>query len=47
MASGGFNLRKWNSNSQTLLKSIEAWENSQEQRGSVDHATAEDDELCA
>ena len=33
MASGGFNLRKWNSNSQTLLKSIETCESSQEQRG--------------
>lgn len=32
-ASGGFNLRKWNSNSQTLLKSIEACESSQEKRG--------------
>ena len=47
MASGGFNLRKWNSNSQTLLKSIEACESSQEQRRSVDHATAEDDESYA
>ena len=47
MASGGFNLRKWNSNSQTLLKSIETCESSQEQRGSVDHATAEDDESYA
>ena len=47
MASGGFNLRKWNSNSQTLLKSIEACERSQEQKGSVDHATAEDDESYA
>ena len=47
MASGGFNLRKWNSNSQTLLKSIETCESLQEQRGSVDHATAEDDESYA
>ena len=47
MANGGFILRKWNSNSQTLLKSIEACENSQEQRGSVDHATAKDDESYA
>ena len=47
MASGGFNLRKWNSNSQTLLKSIETCESLQEQRGSVDHATAENDELYA
>ena len=44
MASGFFNLRKWNLNSQTVLKSIEACESSQELRGSVDHATAEDDE---
>ena len=47
MASGGFNLRKWNSNSQTLLKLIETCESLQEQRGSVDHATAENDELYA
>lgn len=44
MATGGFNLRKWNTNSQTLLKSIETCESLQEQRGSVDHATAEDDD---
>lgn len=44
MASGGFNLRKWNSNSQTLMKSIEACEILQEQKNAVDHATAEDDE---
>ncbi|PFX11629.1 hypothetical protein AWC38_SpisGene24559 [Stylophora pistillata] len=47
MASGGFNLRKWNSNSQTLLKSIQACESSQEQTASVDPATAEDDESYA
>jgi len=47
MAGGGFNLRKWNSNSQTLLKSTETCESSQEQRGSVDHATAENDESYA
>ncbi|XP_044172645.1 uncharacterized protein LOC114972132 [Acropora millepora] len=47
MASGGFNLRKWNTNSQTLLKSIEACENSQEQKESVDQCTAEDDESYA
>lgn len=47
MASCGFNLRKWNSNSQTLLKSIEACESSQEQKGLVDHTTTEDDESYA
>ena len=47
MASRGFNLRKWNLNSQTLLKSIEACESSQEQRGLVDHATAEDEKSYA
>ena len=47
MASRGFNLRKWNLNSQTLLKSIETCESLQEQRGLVDHATAEDDESYA
>ena len=47
MASGGFNLRKWNTNSQTLLKLIEACENSQEQKGLVDQCTAEDDESYA
>ena len=30
MASGGFNLRKWNSNSQTLLKSIKTCESVQD-----------------
>ena len=47
MASGGFNLRKWNSNSQTLLKSIETCESSQNQRGSVDHVTRWDFSLRA
>ena len=47
MASGGFNLRKWITYSQTLFKSIETCESLQEQRGSVDHATAEDDESHA
>ena len=35
MADGGFNLRKWNSHSQTLLKSIEACEILQDQKGLV------------
>ena len=43
MASGGFNLIKWNSNSPTLLKSIQVCESSQEQK-STDNTTAEDDE---
>jgi len=47
MADGGFNLRKWNSSSQTLLNSIEACEISEDQKGLVEHATAEDDESYA
>ena len=47
MASGGFNLRKWNSNSPTLLKSIQVSESSQEQRPTDNGTTAEDDESYA
>ena len=47
MASGGFNPRKWNSNSRNLLKAIEACESSQNQIRSTDEATAEDDESHA
>ncbi|XP_068741720.1 uncharacterized protein [Montipora capricornis] len=47
MASGGFNLRKWNSNSRNLVKAIEACESSQNETRSTDEATAEDDESYA
>ena len=43
MASGGFNLRKWNINSQNLLKAIEACENLQVQRRLTNNATADDE----
>jgi len=46
-ADRGSNLRKWNSNSQTLMKLIEACEILQDQKGLVYHALAEDDELYA
>ncbi|XP_022778398.1 uncharacterized protein LOC111319952, partial [Stylophora pistillata] len=46
MVEGGFNLRKWNSNSRTLLKAIESVENSSEAKSNQD-ITTEDDESYA
>ena len=46
MADGGFNLRKWNSNSRTLVRAIENVENSNEAK-SKQEITAEDDESYA
>lgn len=47
MASGGFNLSKWNSNSRTLLKPIQVCEGSQQQKPTDNGTTAEDDESYA
>ena len=47
MAEGGFNLRKWNSNSRDLLKAIENCEISQDQVKPIEKATNEDDESYA
>lgn len=46
MAEGGFNLRKWNSNSRTLLRAIESVENSSGAQSNQD-ITTEDDESYA
>ncbi|PFX11054.1 hypothetical protein AWC38_SpisGene25514, partial [Stylophora pistillata] len=46
MAEGGFNLRKWNSNSRTLLRAIESVEYSSEAKSNQDNTT-EDDESYA
>lgn len=47
MAKGGFNLRKWNSNSHRLLKSIENYETLHEHAKSTSNVTTEDDESYA
>lgn len=48
MAKGGFNLRKWNSNSRSLLKLIDDYEISHEQSESTPNViTTEDDESYA
>ena len=47
MAEGGFNLRKWNSNSRTLLKAIESCENPSGEPKSNQETTKEDDESYA
>ena len=46
MAEGGFNLRKWNSNSHTLLRAIESVENPSEAESNQD-ITTEDNESYA
>jgi hypothetical protein len=46
MAEGGFNLRKWHSNSHTLLRAVESYEVSSEIKSNQD-ATTEDDESYA
>ncbi|PFX14402.1 hypothetical protein AWC38_SpisGene21442 [Stylophora pistillata] len=43
MAEGGFNLRKWNSNSRTLLRAIESVEKSSEAKSNQDITTKDDE----
>ena len=47
MSEGGFNLRKWNSNSRDLLKTTEDCESSQDQTKPQQNTTNEDDESYA
>ena len=47
MSEGGFNLRKWNSNSRDLLKTNEDCESSQDQTKPQQNTTNEDDESYA
>ena len=47
MAEGGFNLRKWNSNSRSLLRAIESCENPRGESKSNQEPTTEDDESYA